>query len=380
MKNSRCKICNREDLKEFIRFDRYPRSISHLFPDSITARENFGAYFFDKCEYCQHVQIGEDMPQEFYEDYIMTVSHSPKMNKFQQEQASFFVSNYQLAGKKVLEVGCGDGNFSSILKQLGVDIYGNEPSKPFRDLALAKGINVDSLFVDENYSHSAAPFDAVVSREVMEHVPDPINFLKNIRRVLKHDGYVLIEVPNFEKALSECRYYDMFPDHLSYFTSQSLTAAMLISGFKGVSIYYGMDNEFLYAIAQNQDIESKGLVSAKNTIDRDFKEIFDNYNNVVVWGAGGKGIAALSAVADTSRIKFVIDSDPFKQNRYLPASGVKVVSPEILDIDTGIDMLIITNLAYTDEVLEILASKDYKGDVSVLSREGILKVKSQQIL
>ncbi|TAH39172.1 MAG: methyltransferase domain-containing protein [Bacteroidetes bacterium] len=371
MENNRCKICNRESLKLFIEFDRYPRTISNLFKDKDSAQKDFSKISFNQCDFCHHVQISQDMPQHFYEDYIMTVSHSSKMNNFQIEQAKFFVDKFKLKDKDVLEVGCGDGNFLSILKDLQVNAFGNEPSKPFRELALKKGLNVDSSFVNVNYRHQNAPFDAVVSREVMEHVPQPVEFLRDIRRVLKPHGFVLIEVPNFEKALDQSRYYDMFPDHLSYFTRESLTAAMLISGYKNVEIYYGMDSEFIYATAQNHSVENSDLVQVKTNVQHDFELLFKEYKNIAVWGAGGKGIAALGSLKDTSKVKYVVDSDPFKQDKYLPASGIRVCTPDEFFSDKSIDLLVITNLAYTDEITTLLKANNFTANVKILSKDGV---------
>ncbi|HNR19818.1 MAG TPA: methyltransferase domain-containing protein [Bacteroidia bacterium] len=376
--NSYCKICKRENLTTFIEFDKYPKTISNLFVDANKAKQDFAKISFVQCDYCHHVQIAEDMPQEFYEDYIMTVSHSKKMNNFQIEQAEFFIDKFNLANKNVLEVGCGDGNFLSVLKERKVNAFGNEPSTPFRELALKRGLEVDEYFVDEKYMHPNAPFDAVISREVMEHVPEPIEFLKNIRRVLKPEGVALIEVPNFEKALKDLRYYDMFPDHLSYFTRESLTAAMLISGFKNVEIFYGMDAEFIYAIAQNHSVENKKLINAKNKIQLDFEKIFLSYKNIVVWGAGGKGIAAMGSLKDASKIKYVVDSDPFKQDKHLPSSGILVKKPSVLFSDSEVDLLIITNLAYTDEILNILKENNFKSQVKILSPDGITEIENSQ--
>lgn len=373
--NNHCKVCNREKLRVFIEFDKYPKTISFLFDDEEQAKKDFTGISFVKCDYCHHVQISKDMPQEFYSDYVMTVSHSDKMYDFQVEQAEFFIKKFNLKNKTVLEVGCGDGNFLSLLKERNVTVWGNEPSAPFRKLALNRKLEVDELFVNENYFHPNAPFDAVVSREVMEHVPAPVEFLKNIRKILKPEGCVLIEVPNFEKALKDLRYYDMFPDHLSYFTRESLTAAMLISGFKNVEIFYGMDEEFIYATAQNHYIENRNLISAKEIISNDFEELFSKFKNIVIWGAGGKGIATLGSLNEAKKIKYVVDSDNFKQEKYLPSSGIVVKPPSVLFDDKDVDLLVITNLAYTDEILKILKENNFNRQIKILSKNGIVDIK-----
>lgn len=369
---SACKICNRNNFSIFIKFEKYPKTISYLFNDKDKAVLDFSPITFLKCNYCQHIQIADDMPQEFYEDYIMTVSHSPKMHNFQIDQANQFIKRFDLIGKTIFEAGCGDGNFSEILKDRGCIVFGNEPSHSFRELALKRGLTVDDQFINSNYSNLNAPFDAIVSREVMEHVPDPIEFLFNLRRILKPNGVILIEVPNFEKAIKENRYYDMFPDHLSYFTKESLTAAMLISGFNEIEIHYGMDDEFIYAFAKYKMLDNKALESVVRQVETDFHQINLNYKNVAIWGAGGKGIAALGSQKDVSKIKYVVDSDPFKQNKYLPSSGLLVRSPDFLFNDRDLELLIITNLAYTDEILNILRTNKFNKKVMLLSKTGII--------
>jgi len=369
-----CKLCKSDTFETVINFQKYPDTISNLFSSPEAAVKGVTQISFLKCKCCNHIQISEDMPQSFYDEYVMTVSHSKKMNDFQNEQADFFISRFNLAGKKVLEVGCGDGNFLEILVKRGCDAQGNEPSRPFRELALKRGLKVDSHFVNEDYKNPDAPFDAIVSREVMEHVPDPINFLRNIRKFLAEDGVVLIEIPNGEKMLRESRYYDLFPDHLSYFTKETLTLAMLLSGFKDVEIYCGMDEEFIYATAKNNILNTEDLNNAFQSISHDFKQLTSTYSYIIVWGAGGKGIATLGSLEDASKIKYVVDADTFKQGKYLPSSGLLVKPVEELFKDAKVDALVITNLAYLDEVIKILRVNNFSKKVFALSKNGLSEI------
>ena len=171
--------------------------------------------------------------------------------------------------------------------------------------------------------------------------------------------------------MRELRYYDMFPDHLSYFTRESMTATILLSGYKDVEIYYGMDDEFIYGTASNHHVENKFLRDATEKIKNDFERLFQKYNHIVVWGAGGKGIAATGSLENVSGIKYIVDSDLNKQGKFLPASAIEVKSPEILYADSAVDLLIITNLAYTDEIIDILKRKNFNKKIMVLSKDGI---------
>ena len=98
---------------------------------------------------------------------------------------------------KVLDVGCGRGWMLWFMKQDGWEAYGTELSETSATFARETlGLNVqtknvlDCLFDDES-------FDVVTLWHVLEHLNDPMPVLKEVQRVLKKDGVLIVEVPNF---------------------------------------------------------------------------------------------------------------------------------------------------------------------------------------
>jgi SAM-dependent methyltransferase len=101
--------------------------------------------------------------------------------------------------KTFLDVGCGDGNFASIVKRAtnGVDVYGTDISQKAVKLATDKGIT--AFCVDLSYQRIPVDsdyFDAVFAGEVIEHVFDTDHFLDEIYRVLKPTGTLILTTPN----------------------------------------------------------------------------------------------------------------------------------------------------------------------------------------
>jgi len=102
---------------------------------------------------------------------------------------------------KILDVGCGKGEFLSLARKRGWQIYGLEPSSNFAKAASERcGININSVSLKE----AAYPdnfFDVVALNMALEHVDEPQDFLKEISRVLRKKGLLFVEVPNTDSLM-----------------------------------------------------------------------------------------------------------------------------------------------------------------------------------
>lgn len=136
---------------------------------------------------------------------------------------------------KALEVGSSTGVFLSLLKEREWEVLGIEPSMAAADTAQKKGIpTLNTTFKKAELKDST--FDLVVFNHVLEHMEDPIGILKKANRVLKKDGIILIDVPNFAslsaRIFGSSWQYILPKEHRWHFTPKSLTALLGKSGFK----------------------------------------------------------------------------------------------------------------------------------------------------
>jgi SAM-dependent methyltransferase len=349
-----CRVCEHIGLEPFLHLDRAPANISRLLPVAEVATDAPIAIDVWRCPACAMVQLGVMLAETFYEDYVMTVSHSPTMQRYQSEQARDFVSRFELAGRRVLEVGCGDGHYLSLLDELGATVSGLEPSAPFRRLTEQRGLPVYSGYAADLEPLPGGPYDAIVTREVLEHVPDPIDFLSTIRASLTPDGVGLVEVPSLEQALERGRFFDFFPDHLNYFSVGTLARALERSGFLVVEITRGMGGEYLQAIVKaDAGRNAANLNSTRGAIVRDLRALEQQCVadglRLGVWGAGAKGLSVLAAT-QARGVSLLVDSDPHKQGRYTPGSGLLVEPVERL-ASAPVDIVVVTAMAYIDEIV-----------------------------
>jgi SAM-dependent methyltransferase len=143
---------------------------------------------------------------------------------------------------KVLEIGCGDGRKLAVFHRLGFSCFGFEPSSRDLGTAASYGVPVSPRMFDVDLALSWGPFDYLFLSNVLEHVPDPEGLLRAVRPLLVPDGQLFINVPNDLNALQtaylessgrEAWFIDP-PEHLSYFSSETLSRLCAAVGFEVV--------------------------------------------------------------------------------------------------------------------------------------------------
>jgi len=157
------------------------------------------------------------------------------------------VNNLNLKNKNILDIGCYDGTFLSLIKNRNNSFYGIEASGYGAKEALKKGINVKKFFFNDvdKIPFKSESFDLVVAGEIIEHIYDIDFFLQEIYRLLKRDGFLLISTPNiasFGRRLM--LFLGMNPiietspnetdssGHIRYFTFRTLKVLLNKQGFR----------------------------------------------------------------------------------------------------------------------------------------------------
>jgi len=172
-----------------------------------------------------------DLPQ-YYEsdDYI---SHTDgKRSVF--EKAYHFVKNIALQKKtdligklqpqkgKLLDIGAGTADFLIAARNAGWKVHGTEPNEKARNIATSKQI----VLAEDTADFANHSFDVITMWHVLEHVPNPESQIRELKRLLKADGTLIIAVPNFNSF--DAKHYGKFwaaydvPRHLWHFSKTSI--------------------------------------------------------------------------------------------------------------------------------------------------------------
>ena len=142
---------------------------------------------------------------------------------------------------RLLDVGCGNGDFLLKMKECGMKVFGIEPSAHGYSICKARGLNVLNSFL-EKAGFPDEFFDVVTVNHVLEHTPDPKKTLSYVKRILKPSGIAIIQVPNlrsFAFFISHKYYIHLdVPRHLFHFTQQTLEAYAKNARLKLIKIKY----------------------------------------------------------------------------------------------------------------------------------------------
>lgn len=135
-------------------------------------------------------------------------------------------------GGSILDIGCGYGWLLSSLNKKKWKRYGVEPSKDCYEIAK---LNMDFIFNNINKINNKK-FDVITLIHVIEHIRNPIIFLKKIKKNLKKNGILIIETPDFDSAMAR-KYNTKFrllhdPTHISLFSLDSLSRLLRRLNFK----------------------------------------------------------------------------------------------------------------------------------------------------
>lgn len=139
--------------------------------------------------------------------------------------------------KYLLDVGCGNGFFLSAAMEKCRHCYGTEFSDRLREFSMKKtGLTIFNKRLDELSRES---FDIITLFDVIEHIPDPIPFMRSIDRILRPGGYLLIFTPNFDSfSIRVMQQYSSIVDPTEHVVLYSIPSLSFLSSSLGYEIVY----------------------------------------------------------------------------------------------------------------------------------------------
>lgn len=376
-------------------------------PDAKEVQQDEGVTLhLRQCGCCGLVQFDCE-PVSYYRDVIRAGGGSSTMRELRTSQYRHLIETYHLEGKTFFEAGCGRGEFLKFLQEFPVEIYGMEHKADLVETAQAEGLHVWREFPereDQRFGHSPEasmlqesgwsvpekPFDVFLSFNFLEHQPRPDVMLKAIWNNLAEDGMGLVTVPSLEYILEKESYYELIRDHIAYYTFDTLRALLNHCGFEVLEEEM-INRDTLSMVVRktampetDADISAAGsvqsgtpsgaiiiapLTEGYKIVTGEVRALTDRLvregRRLAMWGASHQGFTLASTSELGEHLAYIIDSAPFKQGRFAPASHVPIVAPDHY-FEDPVDAVLIVAPGYTDEIAGIIKTR-FGGKVETMT-------------
>ena len=379
-----CRSCGYQELQRFLSLGFTPLANALITEDQLGTREETYPLELVFCSRCTLVQLTESIsPEKLFREYVYFSSVSETMLQHAEALSSALIGSRNLdAQSLVIEVASNDGYLLQYYKRKGVPVLGIEPATNIARVAEQRGIPTLCDFFGETLAKSLREdkfqADVIHANNVLAHVPDLNGFVRGLRRLLKPDGVVVVEVPYVYEMITHCEFDTVYHEHLSYFSLTALDELftrneLTIQRVERLDIHGGTLRLFAgHGPQQNESVaELLNDEKRRGLADIDF---YKGFGERVEWlrdelvsllhGLKGRGfrIAAYGASAKGATLlnycrigrevlDYVVDRSTVKQGLYTPGSHLKIYAPEKL-LEDAPDYVLLLTWNFAGEIYE----------------------------
>jgi SAM-dependent methyltransferase len=373
-----CPCCFGHEIDLFHRQNHVPtNSVVNLYThnNAVDCRQgNISLGFCQDCGFIFNTEYDAGLTV-YSSDCEESQGFSEVFSSFLNELAESIINKFDLHHKRILEIGCGKGDFLRLLCTLGEnqgigfdpaynDNRNNQESLP--------RISIVKDYYSEKYEYVKADF--ICCRMTLEHIAHPFQLIHTIRRSIgKKTGTVaFFQVPDIHRILDQGAFEDIYYEHCSYFSPGSLARLFKRAGFEILDLQNAYDGQYILMesiaveVARDKNLALENDLSwlreSVNAFGKKVHRHIDQWKQrlnalhadgkrVVVWGGGSKCVSFLTACDPTGIVKYVVDINPYRQNTFIAGTGQRIVPPEFLQ-NYNPGAVIIMNKVYKDEICQ----------------------------
>lgn len=381
-----CRICKSEHVPLAFDFNQQP--IVHDLLSSRNDKSNKFYFNIGICSECGFLQMLEYVtPEKLYTNYFTVSSWKP------QPHATTFLRNIkQIFGitrkSRVFEIGSNDGGFLDLLYSQGFEnILGIEPTEDAFQAAIKKqrptmrgfyGLNT----INEIINIFPEP-DLIVSRQVIEHIPDLDGFMCSVKEHLKPGGALALELPDHSMNYEELD-YSFWEEHVNYFTINTIRNLLFRHGFDIVhyeSALFSGKCLFVYAV-NSHNIEQKPINTDKEIAQLYIKK-FPKFKSelhqflaektmrrqAILYGCGARSCNFVNLLGIGHYFSRFIDDQIEKQNKVVPGCLLSVTDSSNLEEDDYVALGVNTEYEY-----RVIQKHGLKNAFSISPPSGLLPI------
>ena len=398
----RCRYCDQPLSNSVVSLKKMPLTDDFILTDKLDRPEYLNDIDIFECQNCGLVQNPADFDHEgYYQDYQYSTGHSTFAKNFMHKYAQILIDCFNEINKRnpesVIEVGSGDGVQLQQFLNLGVSrVLGVEPSDYLAKIAIDSGVPTQvDLFGRHTEEKVGERFDICLSSYTLDHVRNPVEYLDTTYRMLNEGGIIAFEVHNLEKIIERTEYCLFEHEHTIYMTPADAKRFVECQGFKVLTIDPIPSEEvrgnslILVAKKISKNIEPHNAEYFHNvqldTLNNRIIGMINRLNqwvdsipvneDIVGFGAGGRGVMTLAAMDNPRRFKALLDSN-YRSGKFVtPKTRIPVVGPDQwLSFATA--HCLVFSFGYFSEIKEQLIKNGYMPEKIISLADFFLEAKN----
>ncbi|UHG90996.1 class I SAM-dependent methyltransferase [Spirosoma oryzicola] len=387
-----CRFCQTPLQHVFIDLVNSPASNSFLTREQLNEPETFYPLKVYTCPNCFLVQIDEYKKSDaiFDNEYVYFSSFSTSWLAHAKRYVADMTGRFGLnADSQVVEIASNDGYLLQYFAEKQIPVLGIEPTANTAAVAIEKGIPTITRFFGTQLAHELALTDSkadlLLGNNVLAHVPDIVDFVAGMKILLKPTGVITMEFPHLLNLVEQNQFDTIYHEHFSYLSFYTVSRIFESQGLVlfdvdelpthggSLRIYAKHADDPTKPISPNvtallQKETATGLTTMAyyaHFQQRAERVKIDLLYFLLDQKRAGKSVAAYGAAAKGNTllnfcgvkndfIDFVVDANPAKQNKFLPASHIPVVHEDQLKTQKP-DYVLILPWNLRDEITQQLA-------------------------
>ena len=386
-----CRFCKHHVTTEFADLVNSPASNSYLTAEQLNEPEVFYPLKVMVCEKCFLVQVDEYKKSSdiFNSEYAYFSSFSTSWLAHSKKYTEMMIARFGYnENSLVAEVASNDGYLLQYFKEKNVPVLGIEPTANTAAVAISKGIpSVVDFFgvrLAKQLVGEGKKADLLLGNNVLAHVPDIMDFVGGMNVILKDNGVITMEFPHLYQLVLNNQFDTIYHEHFSYLSFTTVSKIFEANNLVmfdveevpthggSLRIFAKHKNDSSKAISENvANMLKKEKDAGMLNIDyyKNFQVKIEGIKNdllefllqqkragkkVAAYGAAAKGNTLLNYCGiKNDMISFVVDANPAKQNKFMPASHIPIVTEERIKNDKP-DYIIILPWNIKDEIVKQL--------------------------
>ena len=387
-----CRFCKTELTDVFIDLVNSPASNSFLTREQLGEPETFYPLKVFTCSSCFLVQLDEYKKSDaiFNSDYVYFSSFSTTWLEHSKKYTDKMVSRFKYDGSsRVIEIASNDGYLLQYFKEKKIPVLGIEPTANTARVAMDKGIETIVEFFGTRLASklvaNGIKADLLLGNNVLAHVPDIVDFVGGMKIILKDKGVITMEFPHLLALVTNNQFDTIYHEHFSYLSFSTVKKVFESQGLELFDVEelptHGGSLRIYAKHKTDQDKEiaaAVGILLAKEAAaGMNSLAYYDHFQQkalavkldltdfLIQQKRAGKSVAAYGAAAKGNTllnycgikndlVEYVVDANPHKQNKWLPASHIPVVNEAYLK-EHRPDYVLILPWNLRDEITRQLA-------------------------